>query len=66
VMPGQACAYKIGEMEILAERAKAQQALGTGFSMKSFHDLLLRTGTVPLAVLRQVVDDYIKHGGGSS
>jgi uncharacterized protein (DUF885 family) len=69
VMPGQACAYKIGEMEILAERAKAQKALGTGFSMKSFHNLLLRTGTVPLAVLRQVVDGYIaasKHGGGSS
>jgi uncharacterized protein (DUF885 family) len=69
VMPGQACAYKIGEMEILAAREKAQQALGTGFSMKSFHNLLLRTGTVPLAVMRQVVDDYIaasKPGGGSS
>ena len=69
VMPGQACAYKIGEMEILAERAKAQKALGNGFSMNSFHNLLLRTGTVPLAVLRQVVDGYIaasKHGGGSS
>jgi uncharacterized protein (DUF885 family) len=56
-------------MEILAERAKAQKALGTGFSMKSFHDLLLRTGSVVLAVLRQVVCGYIdasKHGGGSS
>jgi uncharacterized protein (DUF885 family) len=69
VMPGQACAYKIGEMEILMERAKTQKALGSRFSMKSFHNLLLRTGTVPLAVLRQVVDRDIaafKRGGGSS
>jgi len=56
VLPGQACAYKIGELEILAQRAKAQAALGGRFSMQKFHNLLLRTGTVPLAVLRQVVD----------
>jgi uncharacterized protein (DUF885 family) len=56
VMPGQACAYKIGELGILAQRAHAQAALGSKFSMKKFHDLLLRTGTVPLAVLKQVVD----------
>jgi uncharacterized protein (DUF885 family) len=59
VMPGQACAYKIGELEILAQREKAQKALGSQFSMKKFHNLLLRTGTVPLAVLKQVVDDDI-------
>jgi uncharacterized protein (DUF885 family) len=56
VMPGQACAYKVGQLEILAQRAKAQKALGNKFSMKRFHDLLLRTGTVPLAVLGQAVD----------
>jgi uncharacterized protein (DUF885 family) len=56
VMPGQACAYKMGELEILAQRSKAQKALGVKFSMKKFHNLLLRTGTVPLAVLGQVVD----------
>jgi uncharacterized protein (DUF885 family) len=56
VMPGQACAYKLGELEILAQRRKEQDALGTGFSLKEFHNLLLRTGTVPLAVLAQVVD----------
>ncbi len=55
-MPGQACAYKLGELEILAQRAKAQQAEGARFSMKTFHNLLLRTGAVPLAVLGQVVD----------
>ena len=56
VMPGQACAYKMGELEILAQRAKVRKALGARFSMKKFHNLLLRTGTVPLAVLSQVVD----------
>jgi uncharacterized protein (DUF885 family) len=69
VMPGQACAYKMGELEILAERAKAQKALGSRFSMKKFHNLLLRTGTVPLSVLKQVVDADIaatlKGPGGS-
>ncbi len=56
VMPGQACAYKIGLMQILAERAQERAALGSRFSLRRFHDLLLRTGTVPLAVLAQVVD----------
>jgi uncharacterized protein (DUF885 family) len=59
VMPGQACAYKLGELEILKQRAKAQRALGAKFSLQAFHDLLLRTGTVPLAVLNEVVDAYI-------
>jgi uncharacterized protein (DUF885 family) len=59
VLPGQACAYKIGELEILRLRAKAQQALETKFSMKEFHNVVLRTGNVPLSVLGQVIDDYI-------
>lgn len=58
-MPGQACAYKIGELEILTQRSKAQSALGPKFSMKEFHNLVLQTGSVPLAVLGQVVDGYI-------
>lgn len=64
-MPGQACAYKIGELQILAQRAKARAALGSRFSLRRFHDLLLRTGTVPLAVLGQVVDaDIARTRGG--
>ena len=59
VNPGQACAYKIGMLHILAERAKAQQALGDNFSLKAFHNLVLQTGNVPLAVLTQVVDDWV-------
>jgi uncharacterized protein (DUF885 family) len=56
---GQACAYKIGMLGILKYRAKAQQALGPKFSIKDFHNLVLKTGNVPLAVLEKVVDEYI-------
>jgi uncharacterized protein (DUF885 family) len=57
--PGQACAYKIGELEILRLRAKAQQVLGSQFSMKEFHNAVLRTGSVPLEVLGQAIDEWI-------
>ena len=57
--PGQACAYKIGELEILVQRTKSQKALGAQFSMQEFHNWLLRTGAVPLAVLSQVIDEDI-------
>ncbi|MCX6953417.1 MAG: DUF885 domain-containing protein, partial [Verrucomicrobia bacterium] len=59
VMPGQACSYKIGQLKILEVRAKAQRELGAKFSLKEFHNVVLRTGEVPLAVLAQVVDDWI-------
>lgn len=59
VNPGQACAYKIGMLKILELRAKAQQALGAKFSIKEFHNLVLQTGNVPLAVLAQVVDGWV-------
>ena len=58
-MPGQACAYKIGMLKILDLRAKAQKALGPKFSIKEFHNVVLQTGNVPLAVLEHVVDDWI-------
>ena len=57
--PGQACAYKIGMLKILELRAKAQKALGGKFSLKEFHNTVLQTGNVPLAVLEQVIGDYI-------
>ncbi len=60
VAPGQACSYKIGQLKILELRAKAQRALGENFSLKEFHNLVLRTGTVPLEVLDQAVDDYVR------
>ena len=60
VNPGQACAYKVGELRILAAREKARQALGARFSLKEFHNLILLTGNVPLDVLDDVVDRWIR------
>ncbi len=59
VWPGQACSYKIGQLKILELRAKAQAALGAKFSIKEFHNVVLRAGNLPLAVLEHVIDDYI-------
>jgi uncharacterized protein (DUF885 family) len=64
VMPGQACAYKIGMMEILRLREEAKAALGERFDLRDFHDLVLTTGAVPLTILRDVVEDWIAQGGG--
>src|SRR6478736_5620707 len=63
VLPGQACSYKIGMLKILALRAKAQQALGDKFSLKEFHNTVLRAGNMPLSVLEQVIDEWIASGG---
>lgn len=59
VWPGQACSYKIGMLKILELRARAQHALGAKFSLKNFHNLVLRTGSVPLDVLERIIDDDI-------
>lgn len=58
--PGQACAYKLGEMKILELREKAKRELGPKFSLKEFHNAVLRSGSVPLDVLAMVVDEYIR------
>ena len=50
-MPGQALAYKIGQLKISALRAQAAKALGSKFDIKAFHDELLKDGALPLAVL---------------
>ena len=59
VAPGQACAYKIGQLKILALRQKAREALGEKFDIREFHDAILRCGSVPLTVLEEIVDQYI-------
>ena len=59
VNPGQACAYKVGMLHILAQRTRAQKALGDKFDLKRFHNLVLENGNVPLAVLTQEVDEWI-------
>lgn len=58
-MPGQACAYMIGQLKILELRDKTRRELGDKFSLKEFHNVVLRTSTVPLEVLEEVVDEYI-------
>ena len=64
VYPGQACSYMIGELKIIELREKARQALGDKFSLKEYHNVVLDTGTVPLQILEQQVDAYIRSKGG--
>lgn len=60
VMPGQACAYKIGMLKILALRERAKEQLGDQFDLKEFHNVVLKNGAVPLAILEELIDDYIE------
>ncbi|MEM9102603.1 MAG: DUF885 domain-containing protein [Pseudomonadota bacterium] len=62
VMPGQACSYKIGMSKILALREMAKQKLGNQFDIRDFHDVILKNGAMPLAVLEKVVNDYVENG----
>jgi uncharacterized protein (DUF885 family) len=57
--PGQALAYKVGQLKIFELRDAAQQALGSQFDIREFHDVVLSTGAVPLSVLDQTVRDWI-------
>lgn len=57
--PGQALAYKIGQLEILALRASAERTLGAKFDVRAFHDTLLASGAVPLDVLRANMDAWL-------
>jgi uncharacterized protein (DUF885 family) len=57
--PGQALAYKIGQLKISELRAKAQAALGDRFDLRDFNDAVLSTGSVPLAALERHIDSWI-------
>jgi uncharacterized protein (DUF885 family) len=57
--PGQAVSYKIGELKIRELRKKAEAALGPKFDIRAFHDMILSRGTVTLAILEQMTDQYI-------
>lgn len=61
--PGQALAYYLGEMDILKNRSKAEAALGAKFNIRAFHDTVLKLGSVPLPVLDDRIDQFIKDGG---
>jgi uncharacterized protein (DUF885 family) len=57
--PGQALAYKVGQLKIQELRALAEKELGPQFDIRDFHDVVLRNGTIPLDVLEEQVRDWI-------
>jgi uncharacterized protein (DUF885 family) len=58
--PAQALAYKIGELQFLAERRRAEQALGTRFDIRAFHDAVLDDGPMPLSILHDQISRWIE------
>ena len=60
VNPGQACAYKIGMLKLQELRKRAQDQLGDKFSEPEFHETVLKNGALPLEILEEQVNEYIK------
>jgi len=57
--PGQALAYKIGQLKILELRAKAELKIGDDFDIKEFHDEVLKRGALPLDILEKYINEWI-------
>ena len=64
-LPGQATGYKIGMIEIMRLRRKAEDALGSRFDVKAFNDLVIGGGAMPLPILARRVDDWIGATAGA-
>ena len=58
-IPGQALAYKVGQLKIRELRTRAERALGDRFDVRDFHEQVLATGALPLTVLERKIDDWI-------
>jgi len=58
--PGQALSYKMGQLRIRQLRAEAEQKLGPRFDIREFHDVILRDGVLPLDLLQQQVEDWLR------
>lgn len=65
VWPGQALAYKVGQLKMKEIRARAEQALGRNFDIRQFHDALLGAGALPLNLLESRMNGWIKSQGGN-
>lgn len=59
-IPGQALSYKIGQLKILELRKRAQDKMGAKFDIKKFHEKVLESGVMPLALLEKKIDSWIK------
>ncbi len=60
VWPGQATAYKTGQLAMLKMRKRAEDALGDKFNLRDFHELILMNGAMPLGILEETVDAWIE------
>ena len=60
VWPGQATAYKTGQLAILDMRAKAESKLGADFNLRNFNEMILENGAMPLGILGGAVDEWIE------
>lgn len=58
--PGQACAYKIGELKIRELRTMSEKALGEKFDLREFHDEVLGAGSLPLTILETRIIEWIQ------
>ena len=61
--PGQALAYMVGQLHILALRERARQALGARFDLRRFNNAVIDQGSMPLEVLSQQIEDWLTAGG---
>jgi uncharacterized protein (DUF885 family) len=59
-IPGQALAYKVGQLKIREIRSKAEAALGDKFNVKDFHTEVLKDGAMPLSILESKIDRWVQ------